>query len=176
MRFRRVRRVAHAAGRRVGSRDGRPGGNAGRVRRPCRRTADLFRRAPRPGLVAVARVRTAVHEPQLRQLLLSSIQARIRPDDIPTHAMTQVMAGMITHAGIALAEASPRNRKRIRQYLYTAIYRVMTGLRTPYVERRAGGRGNHYSPAAGPSGGLPPVGRVGESGGHSITSKCARPR
>jgi AcrR family transcriptional regulator len=67
----------------------------------------------------------------VRQLLLSGIQAGIFPDDIPTDAMTQIMAGMITHAGIALAEASPRNRKRIRQNLYTAIYRVMTGLRTP---------------------------------------------
>ena len=115
----------------MGSRDGHPGGNAGRGRRPCRRTADPSRRAHRPGLEALARVRTPYTHHNVRQLLLSSIQAGIYPDDTPTDAMTQFMAGMITHAGTALAEASPSNRKRIRQNLYTAIYRVMTGLRTP---------------------------------------------
>jgi hypothetical protein len=66
----------------------------------------------------------------VRLLLQSLIHAGIYPDDSPTDAMAALMTGMITQAGVALAEAAPRNRKRIRQNLYTAIYRVMTGLRT----------------------------------------------
>ena len=65
----------------------------------------------------------------VRQLLLSSIQAGIYPDDIPTEAMTQLMAGMITHAGMALAETPVRSRKRIRRDLQDAILRVLRGLR-----------------------------------------------
>jgi AcrR family transcriptional regulator len=65
----------------------------------------------------------------VRQLLLGSIQAGIYPDDIPIEAMTQVITGMITHAGIALAEAPSRQRKRIRSDLQAAIQRVLTGLR-----------------------------------------------
>lgn len=65
----------------------------------------------------------------VRQLLLSSIQAGIFPNDIPTDAMTQLMSGMITHAGIALAEAPTRQRKRIRRDLQAAIERVLRGLR-----------------------------------------------
>lgn len=65
----------------------------------------------------------------VRQLLLGSIESGIFPDDIPTEAMTQVIAGMITHAGIALAEAAPRQRKRIREDLEAAIHRVLRGLR-----------------------------------------------
>jgi AcrR family transcriptional regulator len=65
----------------------------------------------------------------VRQLLLSSIQAGIYPNDMPIDAMTQVMAGMITHAGIALAEAPIRRRKRIRRDLQDAIYRVLRALR-----------------------------------------------
>jgi hypothetical protein len=65
----------------------------------------------------------------VRQLLLSSIQAGIYPDDIPADAMTQVITGMITHAGIALAEAPTRQRKGIRRDLHAAIHRVLSGLR-----------------------------------------------
>lgn len=65
----------------------------------------------------------------VRQLLLSSIQAGIYPDDTPTDAMTQVISGMITHAGIALAEAPTRQRKRIRRDLQAAIQRVLNGLK-----------------------------------------------
>jgi AcrR family transcriptional regulator len=65
----------------------------------------------------------------VRQLLLSGVQAGIYPDDIPIEAMTQVMAGMITHAGIALAEASTRQRKAVRQDLQNAIHQIMRGLR-----------------------------------------------
>lgn len=65
----------------------------------------------------------------VRQMLLSSIEAGIYPDDLPTDAMTQVIAGMITHAGIALAEAPSRQRKRIRRELQAAITRVLRGLK-----------------------------------------------
>jgi hypothetical protein len=43
--------------------------------------------------------------------------------------MTQVMIGMITHAGIALAEVPTRQRKRIRRDLQAAIQRVLIALR-----------------------------------------------
>ena len=65
----------------------------------------------------------------VRQMLLSSIEAGIFRDDIPVDAMTQVLAGMITHAGIALAEAPARQRKRIRRDLQAAITQVLRGLR-----------------------------------------------
>lgn len=65
----------------------------------------------------------------VRKLLLSSIEAGIYADDIPIDAMTQVIAGMITHAGISLAEASRRQRKAVRRDLYTAIRQLMLGLR-----------------------------------------------
>jgi AcrR family transcriptional regulator len=64
----------------------------------------------------------------VRQLLLNSIAAGIYPDDIPIDAMTQVMAGMITHAGISLAEVSSRRRKAVRRDLYTAIRQISLGL------------------------------------------------
>jgi AcrR family transcriptional regulator len=65
----------------------------------------------------------------VRRLLLSSIEAGIFPDDIPVDAMTQVVAGMITHAGISLAEVSSRRRKAVRRDLYTAIHQILLGLR-----------------------------------------------
>jgi hypothetical protein len=43
--------------------------------------------------------------------------------------MTQLIAGMITHAGISLAEVSSRQRKAVHRDLYTAIHQVMFGLR-----------------------------------------------
>jgi AcrR family transcriptional regulator len=64
----------------------------------------------------------------VRQMLRSSVEAGIYPDDFPIDAMTQVLSGMITHAGIALAEAPARQRKRIRRDLHTAIRRVLQGL------------------------------------------------
>jgi AcrR family transcriptional regulator len=65
----------------------------------------------------------------VRLLLQSLIDAGIYPDDIPVDAMTQVVSGMITHAGISLAELSGRQRKAVRRDLYTAIHQVMSGLR-----------------------------------------------
>jgi AcrR family transcriptional regulator len=66
----------------------------------------------------------------VHHLLMGSIQAGIFPADIPADAMTQLITGMITHTGIALAEAPSRQRKRIRRDLEAALYRVLTGLRT----------------------------------------------
>ena len=65
----------------------------------------------------------------IRLLLQGLIDAGIYPDDIPIEAMTQVVTGMITHAGISLAEVSARQRKAVRRDLYTAIHQVMFGLR-----------------------------------------------
>jgi AcrR family transcriptional regulator len=65
----------------------------------------------------------------VRLLLQGLVDAGIYPDDIPVDAMTQLVTGMITHAGIALAEASSRRRKAVRRDLHTAIRRVMSGLR-----------------------------------------------
>ena len=65
----------------------------------------------------------------VRLLLQGLIDAGIYPDDIPVEAMTQVVTGMITHAGISLAEASTRQRKAVRRDLQTAIHQVMLGLR-----------------------------------------------
>jgi AcrR family transcriptional regulator len=65
----------------------------------------------------------------VRLLLQTLIDAGIYPDDIPVDAMTQVVTGMITHAGISLAEVSARQRKTVRRDLYTAIEQVMFGLR-----------------------------------------------
>jgi len=65
----------------------------------------------------------------VRLLLQGLIDAGIYPDDIPVEAMTQVVTGMITHAGISLAEASTCQRKAVRRDLQTAIHQVMLGLR-----------------------------------------------
>jgi AcrR family transcriptional regulator len=65
----------------------------------------------------------------VRRLLVSGIEAGLFPDDIPVDAMTQVIAGMITHAGISLAEVSSRQRKTVRRDLSTAIHQVLLGLR-----------------------------------------------
>ena len=65
----------------------------------------------------------------VRLLLQGLIDAGIYPDDIPVDAMTQVVTGMITHAGISLAEVSSRRRKAVHRDLYAAIHQVMNGLR-----------------------------------------------
>ena len=73
----------------------------------------------------------------VRRLLLSGIEAGIYRNDIPVDAMTQVMAGMITHAGISLAEVSSRRRKAVRRDLHTAIHQVMLGLRPRVIHSTA---------------------------------------
>lgn len=67
----------------------------------------------------------------IRLLLHGLIDAGIYRDDIPVEAMAQLVTGMITHTGIALAEAPPRKRKRIRNELQTALHQLMAGLRNP---------------------------------------------
>ena len=66
-----------------------------------------------------------------RLMLRTLIDVGIYPDDLPVDAMAQLVTGIITHAGITLAEASPRERKRIRRELQKAIHRLMLGLRQP---------------------------------------------
>jgi AcrR family transcriptional regulator len=67
----------------------------------------------------------------IRQLLHALIDAGIYRDDIPVEAMAQLVTGMITHTGIALAEAPARKRKQTRNELQTAIHQLMAGLREP---------------------------------------------
>jgi AcrR family transcriptional regulator len=61
----------------------------------------------------------------IRLLLQALIDGGIYRDDIPVEAMAQLVTGMITHTGIALAEASTRKRKQIRNELQTAIHQLM---------------------------------------------------
>jgi AcrR family transcriptional regulator len=65
----------------------------------------------------------------IRLLLQALIDAGVYRADIPVKTMAQLVTGMITHAGIALAEAPARQRKRIRSELQTGIHQLMTGLR-----------------------------------------------
>jgi AcrR family transcriptional regulator len=67
----------------------------------------------------------------IRLLLQALIDAGIYRDDIPVEAMAQLVTGMITHTGIALAETPARKRKQIRNELQTAIHQLMAGLREP---------------------------------------------
>ncbi|GFG95830.1 TetR family transcriptional regulator [Mycobacterium timonense] len=66
----------------------------------------------------------------VHNMLLQGIQEGIFAADAPTAAMTDILAGMITHAGIALAEAPARRRKRIRRDLQQAMQQVLQGLRS----------------------------------------------
>lgn len=66
----------------------------------------------------------------IRRLLNSAIHAGMFLPDVPVDAMAQLMTGMITHAGVALAEAPPAKRKRLRRDIYTAIQHLLQGLRT----------------------------------------------
>ena len=43
--------------------------------------------------------------------------------------MAQLVSGLVTHTGIALAEAPARKRKQIRNELQTAMHQLMAGLR-----------------------------------------------
>jgi AcrR family transcriptional regulator len=67
----------------------------------------------------------------IRLLLQALIDAGAYRDDIPLEAMAQLVTGMITHTGIALAEAPARKRRQIRNELQTAIHQLMVGLREP---------------------------------------------
>jgi AcrR family transcriptional regulator len=67
----------------------------------------------------------------IRLLLQALIDAGVYRDDIPLEAMTQLVTGMITHTGIALADSPTRKRKRMRNELRTAMHQLMAGLRKP---------------------------------------------
>lgn len=66
----------------------------------------------------------------IRRLLDSAIQAGIYRPDIRVDAMAQVMTGMITHAGVALAEAPTGKKKIMRRDLRAAIQHLLEGLRS----------------------------------------------
>ncbi|MDT5078948.1 MAG: hypothetical protein QOJ80_3585 [Mycobacterium sp.] len=66
----------------------------------------------------------------VRLLLQELVDSGIYPSDTPIEGMTRVVTGMITHAGIALAEASPRRRRVVRRELFAAIHQIMVGLRS----------------------------------------------
>jgi AcrR family transcriptional regulator len=65
----------------------------------------------------------------IRLLLQDLIDAGVYRDDIPIEAMAQLVTGMTTHTGIALAEAPARKRKQIRNELQTGMHQLMAGLR-----------------------------------------------
>jgi AcrR family transcriptional regulator len=67
----------------------------------------------------------------IRLLLQALIDAGVYRDDIPLEAMAQLVTGMITHTGIALADSPTRKRKRMRNELRTAMHQLMAGLRKP---------------------------------------------
>jgi AcrR family transcriptional regulator len=67
----------------------------------------------------------------IRLLLHGLVDAGVYRDDIPIEAMAQLITGMITHVGIALAEAPARKRKQTRNELQTAMRQLMAGRRQP---------------------------------------------
>jgi len=69
----------------------------------------------------------------VRLLLQGLIDSRIFSTELPAEAMTQLVTGMITHAGMALADASSRQRKAVRRELGAAFLHVMVGLRSGSV-------------------------------------------
>jgi AcrR family transcriptional regulator len=62
-------------------------------------------------------------------LLRGLIDSGIYPADILASATAQLVTGMITQAGVTLAEAPARTRKRTRAEFDSAIRRLMVGLR-----------------------------------------------
>jgi AcrR family transcriptional regulator len=69
----------------------------------------------------------------IRLLLEALVEAGIFRDHISPAAMAQVLTGMLTHIGIALAEAPARKRRKIRTELETAMLQLLDGLRHPTV-------------------------------------------
>jgi AcrR family transcriptional regulator len=66
----------------------------------------------------------------VRLLLRGLIDSGIFSPELPAEAMTQLVTGMITHAGMALADASSRQRRAVRRELGAAFLHVMVGLRS----------------------------------------------
>jgi AcrR family transcriptional regulator len=67
----------------------------------------------------------------IRALLQALLDAGVYRQDIPVDAMAHLVTGLVTHIGIALAEAPNRRRKQIRDELTTAMHQLMMGLRQP---------------------------------------------
>ena len=65
----------------------------------------------------------------VRLLLQALIDDGIYPSTIPVTATAHLVTGIITQAGVTLAEAPARSRKRIRDEFETAIRMLMLGLR-----------------------------------------------
>ena len=65
----------------------------------------------------------------IRRLLQALVDAGVYRDDIPVETTAQLVTGMITHTGIALAEAPARKRQQIRNQLQTAMHHLLAGLR-----------------------------------------------
>ena len=61
-------------------------------------------------------------------LLQGLVGTGVLPHDTPIEAMAQLLTGMITHAGIALAEAPPRKRRRTRDELRRALHQILRSL------------------------------------------------
>jgi AcrR family transcriptional regulator len=61
-------------------------------------------------------------------LLQGLVGAGAIPTDTPTEAMAQLLTGMITHAGITLAESPPRKRRRTRDELQAAMQQILRSL------------------------------------------------
>lgn len=62
-------------------------------------------------------------------LLRTAVSTGIYPADMPIAAMTQVVTGMITHAGIALTGAPRNKRTQVRREIREALLRTLEGLR-----------------------------------------------
>jgi AcrR family transcriptional regulator len=67
----------------------------------------------------------------IRALLQALLDAGVYRHDIPVEAMAHLVTGIVTHIGIALAEAPNRSRKQVRDELTTAMHQLMMGLRQP---------------------------------------------
>jgi AcrR family transcriptional regulator len=64
----------------------------------------------------------------IRSLLQGLVDAGTYPRDTPIEAMAHLLTGMISHSGIALAEAPARRRKQLRNELQSAMHQIMSSL------------------------------------------------
>jgi AcrR family transcriptional regulator len=62
------------------------------------------------------------------RLLEGLVDAGYLPSDTPRVAMAALLTGMVTHAGIELAEAPARNRRQTRNELQVAMHQVLHNL------------------------------------------------
>lgn len=64
----------------------------------------------------------------IRLLLQGFVDAGVYPEDMPVEAMAQLLTGMVTRIGIALAEAPTRKRKQMRNELRSAMHQILSSL------------------------------------------------